>query len=167
MPEIERFLEPIPGDNPAGAYLRYDPIYAKIEEARRKEDPAVIAKMNLGRDAKVADYKVVTQLAEDALVKRTKDVQLSAWLTEAWTYRERLAGLTAGFQLTKSLLDKFWDNVYPEPDEGDFGDRRMPLDWMGSSGDFLSGLRSIPLTKNALHTWYAYQDGRTMGYEKD
>jgi type VI secretion system protein ImpA len=167
MPEIERFLEPIPGDNPAGAYLRYDAVYSKIEEARRKEDPAVIAKMNLGRDAKVADYKVVVQLAEDALVKRTKDVQISAWLAEAWTYRERVPGMTAGFQLTKLLLEKFWDNVYPAPDEGDLGDRRMPLDWLGSSNDFLSAVRSVPLTKNSLHTWYAYQDGRTMGYEKD
>lgn len=167
MPEIERFLEPIPGDNPAGIYLRYDPLYAKIEEARRKEDPAVIATMNLGRDAKVADYKVVVQLAEDALVKKTKDIQLTAWLTEAWSFRERLPGLVAGLQLTKALLETFWDNVYPEPDEGDLGDRRMPLEWMGSSNDFLSVLRSIPLTKNPAHTWYAYQDGRKMGFEKD
>jgi len=166
MPEIERFLEPIPGDNPAGVYLRYDPVYSKIEEARRKEDPAVIAKMNLGRDAKAADYKVVTQIGEDALIKRTKDIQIAAWLTEAWTYRERVTGLTAGLQLTKALLEKFWDNVYPEPDEGDLGDRVTPLEWLGSSSDFLSSLRSVPLTKDAKHTWFAYQDGRAMGFEK-
>lgn len=167
MPEIERFLEPIPGDNPAGVYLRYDPIYSKIEEARRKEDPAVIAKMNLGRDAKLADYKVVVQVGEDALVKKTKDVQIAAWLAEAWTFRDRLPGLVAGLQLTKTLLEKFWDNVYPEPDEGDLGDRRMPLDWLGSSVDFISAVRSVPLTKTSKHSWYAYQDARAMGYEKD
>jgi type VI secretion system protein ImpA len=167
MQDIERFLEPIPGDNPAGNYLRYDPIYAKIEEARRKEDPAVIAKMNLGRDAKLADYKQVVQLGEDALIKKTKDVQLSAWLTEAWTWRERFPGTTAGLQLTKALLERFWDNVYPEIDEGDLGDRRVPLDWLGSSSDFVSAVRSIPLTKNPKHSWFAYQEGRTMGYEKD
>src|SRR5581483_1158148 len=167
MPEIERFLEPIPGDNPAGTYLRYDPIYAKIEEARRKEDPATIAKLNLGRDAKVADYKLVVQTAEDALLKRTKDVQISAWLTEAWTYRERVPGLTAGLQLTKALLERFWDNVYPEMDDGDLGDRRMPLDWIGSSSDSSFALRSIPITKSAKHTWFSYQESRAMGYEKD
>jgi type VI secretion system protein ImpA len=167
MPDIERLLEPIPGDNPAGIYLRYDPVYAKIEEARRKEDPAVIAKMNLGRDAKMADYKQVVQLAEDALLKRTKDIQIGAWLTEAWTWRERLPGTLSGFQLTRALLEKFWDNVYPQIDEGDLGDRRMPLDWLGSSGDFVSAVRSVPLTKNAKHSWYAYQDSRKMGYEKE
>ncbi|HZS53484.1 MAG TPA: type VI secretion system protein TssA [Bryobacteraceae bacterium] len=167
MPEIERFLEPIPGDNPAGTYLRYDPIYAKIEEARRKEDPATIAKLNLGRDAKVADYKLVVQTAEDVLVKRTKDVQISAWLTEAWTYRERVPGLTAGLQLTKALLEKFWDNIYPEIDEGDLGDRRMPLDWIGSSTDSSFALRSVPITKTAKYTWFSYQEARAVGYEKD
>ncbi|HEX4748530.1 MAG TPA: type VI secretion system protein TssA [Bryobacteraceae bacterium] len=167
MPEIERFLEPIPGDNPAGVYLRYDPVYSKIEEARRKEDPAVIAKMQLGRDAKIADYKVVTQVGEDALIKRTKDLQIAAWLTEAWTYRERVPGVIAGIKLLKALLDKFWDSVYPEPDEGDLGDRRMPLDWIGSSSDFVSAFRGVPLTKNPKHSWYAYQDARAMGYEKD
>lgn len=167
MPEIERLLEPIPGDNPAGAYLRYDPVYSKIQEARRKEDPAVIAKMELGREAKIADYKVVVQLAEDALIKKTKDVQIAAWLTEAWVYRERVAGITGGLRLVKALLENFWDTVYPEPDEGDLGDRRMPLDWIGSSNDFVSAVRAIPLTKTAKHSWYAYQDARAMGYEKD
>lgn len=167
MPEIERFLTPLPGDNPAGVYLRYDPVYAKIQEARRKEDPAVVAKMELGRDAKTADYKLAVQTAEDALINQTKDIQIAAWLTEAWTYRERVPGLTAGLQLTKALLEKFWDSIYPKIDEGDLGDRRMPLDWIGSSNDSTFALRSIPLTKNAKHTWFAYQDGRSMGYEKD
>src|SRR5579884_2482665 len=168
MPEIERFLEPIPGDNPAGVYLRYDPkVYARIEEARRKEDPAVIAKMQLGRDAKVADYKLVVQTAEDALINKTKDIQIAAWLAEAWVYRERAPGLTAGLRLIKALLEKFWDNIYPEIDEGDLGDRRMPLDWVGSSNDFTSTLRSVPLTRNPKHTWFAYQDARAVGYEKD
>ena len=167
MPDIERFLEPIPGDNPAGANLRYDPIYAKIQEARRKEDPATIAKMQLGRDAKVADYKVVVQAGEDALIKRTKDIQIAAWLTEAWTYRERAPGLSAGLRLTKALLERFWENVHPEIDEGDLGDRRMPLDWIGTSSDSAFAFRSIPLTKTAKHTWFAYQDARGIGYEKE
>jgi type VI secretion system protein ImpA len=167
MPEIERFLEPIPGDNPAGAYLRYDAVYSKIEDARRKEDPAVIAAMNLGRDAKLADYKAVVTASEDALTKKTKDVQIAAWLAEAWTYRERLPGFISGLQLTKALLEKFWDNVYPEPDDGDLADRVTPLEWMGSSVDFISAVRSLPLTKNPKHSWFAYQDGRAMGYEKD
>jgi type VI secretion system protein ImpA len=167
MPDIERFLEPIPGSNPAGVYLRHDPVYAKIEEARRKEDPAVIAKMNLGRDAKAADYKLVVQTAEDALLKRTKDIQISAWLTEAWAYRERVPGLTSGLRLTKALLEKFWDDVHPGIEDGDLGARVTPLEWLGSSRDFIAAVRNIPLAKTAKYTWFAYQEARGMPYEKE
>lgn len=167
MPEIERFLEPIPGDNPAGAYLRYNPLYGKIEEARRREDPAVFAKLNLGRDAKAPDYKQVIQLSEEALTKQTKDLQIAAWLTEAWASRDRLAGLTSGLRLLKSLLEQFWAHAYPEIDEGDAGLRAMPLEWVGSSFDCTFAVRSIPLTKNARDTWLVYQESRSIGYESE
>jgi type VI secretion system protein ImpA len=65
------------------------------------------------------------------------------------------------------MLEKFWDNVHPEIDEGDLGDRRTPLEWMGSSKDFIAAVRNIPLTKTARHTWFAYQDARSIGYEKE
>ena len=36
--DIEAILLPIPGDNPAGESLRYDPVYDEIQEARRADD---------------------------------------------------------------------------------------------------------------------------------
>ena len=38
MPFREDILNPIPGENPGGADLRYDPVYDKIKEARREDD---------------------------------------------------------------------------------------------------------------------------------
>jgi len=38
MPLPEGLLNPIPGENPSGKTLRYDPVYDKIREARREED---------------------------------------------------------------------------------------------------------------------------------
>jgi hypothetical protein len=35
MPIGPELLSPIPGTNPGGVNLRYDPIYDKIKEARR------------------------------------------------------------------------------------------------------------------------------------
>jgi hypothetical protein len=39
MPVRDDLLNPIPGDNPSGANLRYDPAYdkVKVKEARRVE----------------------------------------------------------------------------------------------------------------------------------
>ena len=38
MDAIEPLLQPIPGDNPAGPSLRYDPVYDEIKRAREEED---------------------------------------------------------------------------------------------------------------------------------
>jgi type VI secretion system protein ImpA len=167
MADIERFLEPVPGDAPTGKYLKYAPLYPEIEEARRREDPAVVAKMNLGRDAKAADFKRVIKLAEDALVSKTKDLQIAAWLVEAWSVRDGIQGLLGGIQLLQELLNRFWDGLYPEVEEGDTGLRSMPLNWLGSSFDVGFAVRSIPLTKPRSFTWLQYQESRAVGYEAE
>ena len=38
MPLRDDLLTPIPGANPSGPDLRYDPLYDRIKEARREED---------------------------------------------------------------------------------------------------------------------------------
>src|SRR5205085_9362665 len=116
--DIEKFLQPIPGDNPSGSDLRYV-LYDELEEARRREDPAVVAKLNYGRDAKTTDHNKVIKLAEDALVNKSKDLQIAAWLTESWLYRHQIEGLVSGLQLLTGLVDRFWDSAYPEIEDGD------------------------------------------------
>ncbi|MGH9610173.1 MAG: type VI secretion system protein TssA [Bryobacteraceae bacterium] len=165
MADTERFLEPVPGDAPTGKYLKYAPLYPEIEEARRREDPTVVAKMNLGRDAKAADFKRVIKLAEDALVSKTKDLQIAAWLVEAWTVRDGIQGLLAGIRLLQELLNRFWDGLYPEVEEGDTGLRSMPLNWLGSSFDVDFAVRNIPLTTPRSFTWLQYQESKQVGYE--
>jgi type VI secretion system protein ImpA len=54
MPLREDLLNPIPGDNPAGTNLYYDPVYPKIKEARREDDDAPQGEWAVAR--KVADY---------------------------------------------------------------------------------------------------------------
>ena len=82
MPQLRQDLyESIPGDNPAGADLRYTPVYERIKEARREEDD-----LNQGvwkRERKVADYSTVITLAQEAIATGSKDLQLAAWLCHA------------------------------------------------------------------------------------
>src|SRR5919108_742659 len=93
----DELLVPIPGANPAGAELRYDPVYDKIKEARREDDDAPQGDWQTER--KVADWPLVIKLTKDALSKRSKDLQLAVWLTEAMLKREGLGGLRAGLDL--------------------------------------------------------------------
>jgi type VI secretion system protein ImpA len=75
MPLREDLLTPIPGDNPAGVSVRYDPVYDKIKEARREEED-----LNQGvwqYDRKVADHPLVVRLCQDTIASKSKDLQLA------------------------------------------------------------------------------------------
>src|SRR5262249_26244326 len=72
----------------------------------------------------------VIALATEALATKTKDLQISAWLSEALVKQHGFTGLRDGLRLTRGLLEQFWDNFYPEIDEEDLEARTNVLDWM-------------------------------------
>jgi type VI secretion system protein ImpA len=162
MPLPDGLLNPIPGDNPSGKTLRYDPVYDKIREARREED--VLPQGDWSREVKKADFPVVIKLAGEALATKSKDLQLAAWLTEAITFRDHIAGLREGLDFLRGLMETFWDTLYPEIDEGDLEFRAGPLGWVGSKLD--GGIRRLPLTKSKFD-YFKYQESRRVGYEAD
>jgi type VI secretion system protein ImpA len=162
MPLPEGLLNPIPGDNPSGKSLRYDPVYDKIREARREDD--VLPQGEWSREVKKADFPLVIKLASEALATKSKDLQLAAWLTEAVMSRDHIPGLREGLDLLRGFMETFWDTLYPEIDDGDLEFRAGPLGWVGSKLD--AGVRRLPLTKSKLD-FFKYQESRRVGYEAD
>lgn len=160
MPAIDSLLKPIPGPQPTGASLRYDPIYDKIKEARREE--AGVPEWDV--KPKVADWPQVVRLASEALTGKSKDLQIAAWLTEALLRQEGIKGLRDGLGLMQGLLERYWDGLYPELEDGDAEFRAAPLQWIG---DYLvAGVRAAPISK-AGHNALQHAESRTLGYEKD
>ena len=162
MPLPDGLLNPIPGDNPSGKSLRYDPVYDKIREARREED--VLPQGDWSREVKKADYPLVIKLATEALSTKTKDLQIGAWLTEAILFRDHVAGLREGLDLLRGFMETFWDTLYPEIEDDDLEFRSAPLAWVGSKLDV--AVRRLPLTKNKLD-FFKFQESRRVGYEAD
>src|SRR5580704_4225411 len=162
MPLPEGLLNPIPGDNPSGKNLRYDPLYDKIREARREEEALPQGDWSYG--IKKADYPLVIKLATEALSTKSKDLQIAVWLTEAVLFRDHIAGLRESLDLLKGLLETFWDTMYPEIEDDDVEIRAAPLGWVGSRLDV--GVRRLSLTKNKLDL-LKYQESRRVGYEAD
>ena len=157
---VDELLQPIAEGNPSGADLRYDPVYDAIKEARREDDL-----LNQGawqKERKVADYILVASLCTNALKKKSKDLQITAWLTDALLRREAFPGLVAGLQLFHGLIDKFWDTLYPEIDDGDLELRAAPLEWIGLKLE--EPARNTALNREG-HGWYQYSQSRTVGYE--
>jgi type VI secretion system protein ImpA len=162
MPWRTDLLDPIPGDNPSGVDLRYDPIYDKIKEARREDDEAPQGDWQYTR--KTADWPQVIKLAGEALAAKSKDLQLAAWLTEAMMKREGFSGLRGGLELLCGLLEKFWDTLYPEIEDGDLEIRAAPLSWIGLK--LAVPCKLVPLNR-AGHDYFEYEQSRQVGYEAD
>lgn len=146
MPLREDILNPIPGDNPSGQDLRYAPVYDQIKEARREEED--LAQGVWQRVLKTADWPLVIRLASEAIAKKSKDLQLAVWLTEALVHREGFAGFQQGIGLCTSLLNEFWDSMYPELEDGDSELRSVPLAWLATRID--TPLRKVPFTPHGI-----------------
>lgn len=127
--EIEALLQPIPGDNPAGEWLRYEATYDRIQDARR-EDDETLPQGVWQKKAKRADWKAVASLCQDALRTRTKDLQIAAYLTEAWMRLHGPRGAAAGVRLLGELASRFWEVAYPLLDGEDCSYRLAPFEWL-------------------------------------
>ncbi len=156
----DNLLTPISGENPSGKSLRYEPVYGKIKEARREE--LELPQGDWAREVKLADPAAVIKLATDALSKQSKDLQIAVWLTEALLRRDGFEGLLEGLTLLRSLVEQFWDTIYPEAEDGDVELRVAPLTWLGS---YLGEVtRKVPLSSQGFDFW-KYQESRAIGTE--
>ena len=170
MPDIEPLLNPISEAKPSGEDLKYTPLFDKIRSLRKLADTGPMGSWET--DTQEADFGLISKLASDAIATKSKDLQLSSWLTEAWIYEHSIGGLISGLDLSRELIVRFWDSVYPELDEGDAEPRATSLEWVGSYFDPAKGsspilaLRSVPLTQSG-HSWMDYQDSRRIGYEAE
>lgn len=140
--DIDSLLQPIPGENPVGEWLRYDATYDRIQDARREDDDTLPQGV-WQKKAKRADWRAVETLCQDALRTRTKDLQLAAYLTEAWMQLHGPVGATHGVRLLAELSRRFWDVAYPLLDGEDCSYRVAPFEWLEGRLPVL--LRLLPL----------------------
>jgi type VI secretion system protein ImpA len=166
MPLRNDLLNPIPGDNPSGANLRYDPVTDKIKEARREDLDVPQGQWKTA--LKTADFPLVIKLGGDVLANRSKDLQIAVWLVDAHVRREGFVILAPALQFLRDLLEQYWDTLYPPVDEdGDMEVRAAPLEWLGTTfGDSRRPefVGFLPIVSGKL-SWVKYQESRTVGYE--
>ena len=160
MPLRNDLLNPIPGPKPGGENLRYAPVIDKIKEARRQDDE--FAQGEWVRERKVADWVVAIKLIQETLATKSKDLQLVAWLAEAMLKKEGIAGFRETLDLSKAMIEKFWDDLYPELEDGDAEMRAMPLQWVGR---IAIPIKQVGLTKKGLN-YFQYKESRAIGDEK-
>lgn len=160
--DIEALLKPISADRPSGEDLRYTEVYDRIKEARRADDQLELGEWQT--NIKTSDWRQVAALCEEALSGRTKDLQIIAWLSEAWVYLYGYAGLSASLNLIRQLLCDFWDTLYPLIEENDLEYRLGPLALLNSK--VVDAVRLVPLcdpNNGKGYNFHHWEESRLVG----
>jgi type VI secretion system protein ImpA len=151
--DLAALLAPIPGDAPAGVDLRGDAspqsLYYRLRDARadaRASERAAESEDPLSTPP--PEWRTIRDLGVEAIAGYSKDLEIAGWLTEALLRSDGLPGFAAGVQLMTGLVEGFWDDLFPLPDEDGVATRVRPVAGLnGQSGEGMLGpaLRRVPL----------------------
>ena len=155
--DFGKLLAPISADKPTGVDPRSettsDSLYHKTRDARRAARDA--ERPGRADDAELPDWKPVRQLGIKILTEQAKDLEIAAYLLEALLRLEQFAGLRDGFRLVREIVEKFWDGLYPPPDqdpppdEHPLANRIAPLVSLNgeeSEGALIAPIARVPIT---------------------
>lgn len=155
---LEKLLQPLPGDEPAGPDLEYDPDYLAAFRAaagtpgREMGDTLV--------PGEEPDWRRVRDLARD-LLSRSKDLRLAVLFTRARLRVDGLSGLGDGLTLILGLIEKFWDQVHPrlDPEDGNDPTQRVNvLLELCAQEHLLDALRTTPLVRSRVFGTLSFRD---------
>ena len=160
--DLEAVLAPIPGNHPTGVDLRQDTspksIYFRLRDARAEARDAERQADIDGDESVPKRWRPVAALALEALKGSAKDLEVATWLTEALVRTEGLPGLSTGAAIIAGLVERYWDDLFPLPDEDGMETRVAAL--AGLSGQGYDGTLMQPLRKAVL---FRRPDGSPFG----
>lgn len=161
--DLGRLLAPISEDAPAGVWLRFEPVYDEIRHLREEDDPTLPQGI-WQRDLKQADWRGAAALCAEVLETRTKDLQIAAWLTEAWIHLDGFPGLERGARLLAGLCREFWEDLHPALDEEGSEARLAPIEWAADRLEL--PVKQVPVTAPTAEDGvpYSWMDWETGAY---
>jgi type VI secretion system protein ImpA len=150
--DIQTLLSPIDGENPCGVDLRETSSadYLALKDARRNIASLVRAR-KFDHDASSeinSHWQTIYRLAPAVIKEQSKDLEVAAWYTEAALKLHGYSGLRQAFELNEGLISRYFDNIYPLPDEDGIETRVYPL--IGLNGEDGNGTLILPLKNVAL-----------------
>ena len=165
--DIDALLAPIPGDDPAGGSVPFT-LRERLDQARKEVNPEDFRADDPMRpgEAKHADWSGITALTTDTLMRTSKDLMLTARLTESETRQRGFSGLRDSFRLIRRLVDEAWDRLRPpieEPD--DLEVRAAAINWLDDAdrgARFPLTIRTTPLIVSPIGSlsWQTWTKNR-------
>lgn len=152
--DIDSLVAPISEEQPTGIDLREnsapDSLYYKIKDARNSARSHERKNMfEYSIEASDA-WRTVFQVAPEILKTQAKDLEITSWYIEALIRMKGFAGLRDGFELLNQLIEKYWDNIYPVPDEDGIETKVAPiagLNGSGAEGVLIAPIRRVLITE--------------------
>lgn len=158
---LEELLLPISSEQPAGKSVRDNSVYSAIREARREDDPT-LPMGTWTHELKQADWARVTDIAVHALVSKTKDLQVAAWLMEAQINSAGFEAVSSCMLLISALCERYWETLYPRIEEGDQEYRANIIRWINEK--LLPQIRLLPITESGRsareHCWADFEQAK-------
>jgi type VI secretion system protein ImpA len=170
--DIEALVLPVSAEAPHGSDIREDRSptsdYYSIKDARNGARAAERANMFDTDDSvdTLSLWRPVLDIAPKILTNSSKDLEVLSWYTEALIRFHGFAGLRCGLQLTRQIVEKYWDNLYPEPDEDGMETKVAPLTGLngdGGEGTLLTPIRNCTITTegpSGEFSYWQYQQAR-------
>ncbi|WP_018277142.1 type VI secretion system protein TssA [Teredinibacter turnerae] len=166
--DLEQILSPIPGEVDTGVDVRMDPsptsTYQTIKAARSAARAAERNSIHDGHSNEADDHwRVIKNLAPELIAAQAKDLEVACWYTEALLRSNGFQGLRDGFRLILGLIENFWENLYPMPDEDGIETRvscLAGLNGEGAEGVLIAPIRRTEITEGSTigpFTYWEYQ----------
>lgn len=166
--DIEALLAPISDDAQTGYDCREDPSpasqYQLIKGARNAARSAERQNISGRSNNEIDEYwRTVIDTAPKLLTSTSKDLEVCSWYTEAMLRRYGFQGLRDSFSIIDGLVEKFWDHLYPMPDEEGLETRVSSLSGLngaGAEGVLLAPIRNTLITQGNTagpFTYWEYQ----------
>jgi type VI secretion system protein ImpA len=144
MLNLEQLLAPIDPGRPCGEDLAFSSEVDAIARARQADDPS-LEQGAWVTELKEADWKFVAKQCTHLIESRSKDLQLAVWLAEAGAKTGGLRGLGDSLQLLAQLCERWWETLYPLPEDGGYEQRIGNLAWVAAR--IATWLRDVALTE--------------------
>lgn len=111
--------EPIPGDKPAGANVRYEPEFEELEEEVSKLGNPAAGEIN---------WKRVVELSQAILREKCKDLLVGAYYAYALLQQQGYQGLLEGMKAMNGMCLTYWEDMFPEVRR--LRARETAMDWL-------------------------------------
>ncbi|WP_186464828.1 type VI secretion system protein TssA [Azospirillum brasilense] len=161
--DLAAILAPVSAEAPTGPDLRMD--YADRAPYRQLKDARQAARAAERRQeaesdasATPSEWRLIADLAPSVLATQSKDLEVAAWLAEALLRTRGMAGLADGFAVLRGLVERYWPDLHPQPDEDGVETTVAPLTGLNGrdgNGTLLQPLSRLPLTFGADGSSYA------------